>query len=366
MSGSGLGRRGARASRDGTPRELVIAAPRKAALVAYEEPEVGPMQIRVRVEYASPKHGTELSVFRGEDPFSADLFDEEWRLFVQREGPSSGNGEGAVLGNQWVGVIEETGDGVEDFRSGERVCGYGGIRETQLVDPTTAPYLFKVPDGMPWKNALCFDPARFALGGVRDGRIQLGDRVAVFGLGAIGAITAQMARAAGAAFVAAVDPIPKRRRAALDAGADLALDPLTEDVGLELKRATGRVGVDTAVETSGNEQALQSALRGLAYGGTIAFVGWARAFSGSLDLGREAHFNNADLVFSRVASEPVRGHPRWDRRRIADACWGMLASGTVNCGNIIDPVVPFEQAPEAYERYVDRHPERAVKLGVAF
>lgn len=365
MSGHGL-ERAERATRNGTPRELVVAEPRRAALVGYEEPPVGPAQLRVRVEYASPKHGTEISVFRGEDPFAADLFDEDWRLFVAREGPASDNGRATVLGNQWVGTVEEMGENVRDYRVGERLCGYGGIRETQLVDPATAPYLLKVPDGMPWRNALCLDPAQFALGGVRDGGVRLGDRVAVFGLGAIGAIAAQMARAAGAAFVAAIDPIPKRRQAAVEAGADLALDPLNQDVGLELKRATGRAGVDAAIETSGSEQALQQALRGLAYGGTIAFVGWARAFGGALDLGREAHFNNADLVFSRAASEPNRDHPRWDRSRIVAACWEMLASGALDCSRIIDPVVPFEEAPHAYEQYVDRNPERAVKLGVSF
>ncbi|MCD6053667.1 MAG: zinc-binding alcohol dehydrogenase [Rubrobacteraceae bacterium] len=231
------------------------------------------------------------------------------------------------------------------------MCGYGSIREIQVLDAVDDPYLLKVPDSMPWKNALCFDPAQFALGGIRDGHVRLGDRVAVFGLGAIG--------------VAVIDPIEKRRHAALDAGADAAFDPLREDVGLELKRATGRVGVDAAIETSGNEQALQEALRGLAYGGIIAFVGWARAFSGTLDLGREAHFNNASLVFSRASSEPSRDHPRWDRRRIAMSCWRLLATGAIDCERIIDPVVRFDEAPYAYEEYVDRNPQQSVKLGFA-
>jgi threonine dehydrogenase-like Zn-dependent dehydrogenase len=238
------------------PRKLVAVAPRKAALVDYEEPTAGRNQVKVRVEYASPKHGTEVGFFRGDDPFVADLFDDDWRLFLQREPGSqeADNGEGPALGNQWVGVIVEK-------------------------------------------------------------------------------------------------------------GADAAFDPLREDVGLELKRATGRVGVDAAIETSGNEQALQEALRGLAYGGTIAFVGWARAFSGTLDLGREAHFNNASLVFSRASSEPSRDHPRWDRRRIAMSCWRLLATGAIDCERIIDPVVRFDEAPYAYEEYVDRNPQQSVKLG---
>ncbi|MEJ7841620.1 MAG: zinc-binding dehydrogenase [Rubrobacter sp.] len=356
---------GGRAARS---RRLVVAGPRRAELETYDKPRVGPGEIGVRVEYASPKHGTELAVFRGEDPFVADLFDEDWRLFVgrDRDVAAASNGERPALGNQWVGVVEELGGGVEGFRVGDRVCGYGGIQDYHVVGVRRVPYLFEVPEGMSWKNALCFDPAQYALCGVRDGGVRIGDRVAVFGLGAIGAVAAQMAKAAGASFVAAIDPIPKRREAALRAGADAALDPLHQDVGLELKRATGRLGVDCAVETSGNEQALQQALRGLAYGGTIAFVGWARAFSGTLDLSREAHFNNANLVFSRASSEPNRDHPRWDRRRIASACWRMLASGAIDCEGIIDPVVPFEEAAGAYEQYVDRNPERAVKLGVRF
>ena len=92
------------------------------------------------------------------------------------------------------------------FRVGDRVCGYGSIREIQVLDAVDDPYLLKVPDSMPWKNALCFDPAQFALGGIRDGHVRLGDRVAVFGLGAIGAIASQMAKVAGAAYVAVIDP----------------------------------------------------------------------------------------------------------------------------------------------------------------
>jgi threonine dehydrogenase-like Zn-dependent dehydrogenase len=351
------------------PKQLVAVAPRKAALVDYEEPEIGRNQIRVRVEYASPKHGSEVGVFRGEDPFVADLFDEDWRLFLARKKEAARdarNGHGLVLGNQWVGVVVEKGDGVVRFSVGDRVCGYGGIRETQVIDAVDDPFLLLVPEAMPWKSALCLDPAQFALGGIRDGHVRLGDRVAVFGLGAIGAIAAQMARAAGAAYVAVVDPIQKRRDAAVQAGADAAFDPWREDVGLELKRATNRAGVDSAIETSGSEEALQQALRGLAYGGTIAFVGWARAFSGTLDLGKEAHFNNAVLVFSRASSEPNRDHPRWDRRRIANSCWSMLASGAIDCEKIIDPVVNFDEAPGAYEEYVDRNPQKSVKLGIAF
>ncbi|NBD23886.1 zinc-dependent alcohol dehydrogenase [Paenibacillus glycinis] len=351
------------------PKQLLAAAPRKAAIGDYEERQLQPNEVRVKVEHASPKHGSELAGFRGESPHTADYFDEEWNMFLRRE-TSDKETDGGFgrwnLGNQWVGIVTEAGADVSEYAIGERVCGYGGVRETHIVNAVNNYYLKKVPAGMSWKNAVCFDPAQFALGGIRDAHVRAGDRVAIFGLGAIGQIAAQMAKLAGANWVAVIDPIEKRREVAIRAGADAGYDPVNQDVGLELKKATGKLGVDVIIETSASEFALQQALRGLAYGGTIAFVGWARAFKGGLDLGREAHFNNAKIVFSRACSEPNPDHPRWSWRRLEDVCWDMLLKGKLDCEEIINPVVPFLESADGYEQYVDQRPDLSIKLGVNF
>jgi len=349
-------------------RQLVAVQPHKAAIGEYEDRSIQPNEVKVQIEFASPKHGSELAGFRGESPHMDDYYDEEWHTFLPRpEHEKKGIEFGKWnLGNQWVGIVTEVGSDVKDYQPGDRVCGYGGIRETQIVNAVDNFYLLKMPEEMSWKSAVCFDPAQFALGGIRDSHLRAGDRVAIVGLGAIGQLAAQMARLAGASYVAVVDPIESRRAVALQAGADAAFDPINEDVGLELKKATGKLGVDVIIETSANEMALQQALRGLAYGGTIAYVGWARPFKGGLDLGREAHFNNAKIVFSRACSEPNPDYPRWSWRRIEETCWKMLSEGKLNCEDIIRPVVPFEDCAEGYELYVDRFPEQSVKLGVKF
>ena len=60
--------------------------------------------------------------------------------------------------------------------------------------------------------------------------------------------------------------------------------------------------------TSGYADALQSALRGgLAYGGTISCVAFAKPFAEGFNLEREAHFNNAKIVFSRRAASRKPG-----------------------------------------------------------
>jgi threonine dehydrogenase-like Zn-dependent dehydrogenase len=349
-------------------KQLVAAAPRKAAIVEVGEASTGPKEVKVQLTFASPKHGSELAAFRNESPHFNEYYDAEWRTFLPRETPEEKEGPFGTwnLGNQWVGMVTEIGAEVTDFEVGDRVCGYGGIRERHLVRAVDNYYLKKMPASMPWKNAVCFDPAQFALGGIRDSHIRLGDAVAVIGLGAIGQLSAQMAKLAGASYVAVVDPIALRREAAMRSGADAAFDPTAVDVGLELKKATNKRGVDVVIETSANEAALQHGLRGLAYGGTIAYVGWARPFRGGMDWGKEAHFNNAKIVFSRACSEPNPDHPRWSWRRIEDECWSLLSTGLLQCEDIVYPVVPFAEAAEGYEIYVDRQPELSIKLGVSF
>jgi threonine dehydrogenase-like Zn-dependent dehydrogenase len=347
------------------PRELVAVAVRTPVLREYADEPLGAGEIRVRTEFGAPKHGTELHIYRGDHLPDGQYWDSEQRLVLPRV--RAGSDFPQPLGNIAVGVVTEVGPGVEGVAPGDRVAGYGPLRETQrwVWGRGGATRVRRMPEGMAWQAAVCLDPVAVALGGVRDGKVRLGDRVAVFGLGAIGLMAVQLARLAGATWVAASDPIAARRDVALATGADLVIDPAAEDAGLAIRRATGNAGVDVAIETSGAAQGLHQALRGLAFGGTLAVLAVYNEFRGGLNLGHEAHRNRPVLVFPRAESEPHYDHPRWDHRRLADTAWALLASGRVRCEPVVQPVVSFEEVVEAY-REIDRHPERSVKLGVRF
>jgi threonine dehydrogenase-like Zn-dependent dehydrogenase len=346
------------------PQRLIAKEPRVCTYESYEDIPLRVNEVRVQTEYASPKHGSELPAFSGDSPHLNENYDKEWTAFLPKALDSAGF-SAHIPGNQFVGIVTEIGSEVTRFAIGDRVCGYGAIAQTQVLSEDHR-NLFAVPESMSWKNAVCYDPAQYALSAIRDGQVRLGDRVAVFGLGAIGALAVQMAKLAGASFVAAIDPLDRRRLAALQTGADLAIDPLSEDAGLRLKQETSKLGVDVVIDTSAHPTALQAALRGIAWSGNIVYAGWARPFAAGLDLGKEAHFNLPNLIFSRAVSEPGRDHPRWTFRRIELTCWDMLQGKALDCESIVDPVVPFLQSAAAYERYVDRHPEESVKMGVAF
>lgn len=349
-------------------KKLVCTEPRVAALVEYEDRAILSNEVKVKVEFAAPKHGTELADFRGTTPFIDGKYDPEWQVFAQRE---ENEPRGIVygdlpLGNMFVGTIIEAGADVTEYAVGDRVCSYGPIKETQIVNAVDNYKLRKMSKDASAKNAVCYDPAQFALGAVRDSNVRAGDNVVVIGLGAIGQIAIQLAKRAGASVVIGVDPIEKRRVIAQKHGADYALDPMTGDVGMEIKKLTDKLGADAIIETSGSVHALQSALKGLAYGGTIAYAAFAKPFPQGLWLGQEAHFNYGKIIFSRACSEPNPEYPRWSRKRIENVCWELLMNGYLDCEDIIDPIVNFEESAEGFSHYVDQHPDESIKLGVNF
>lgn len=348
-------------------KKLICTEPHVAKIAEYEDRPLGSDEVRVKVDFASPKHGTEMADFAGKTPFIDGKFDAEWQIFVER-GKDEPRGiiyGDLPLGNMFVGHIIECGEDVKEFKVGDRVSSYGPIKETQIVKAVNNYKLRKMKETDSALNAVCYDPAQFALGAIRDGNVRPGDDVAVFGLGAIGLIGVQIAAKLGARVIA-FDPIERRREVALKCGAYAAFDSTKVDAGLKIKELTNKRGADVIFESSGNVYALQSAFKGLAYGGTIAYGAFAKPFPAGLWLGEEAHFNNAKVVFTRACSEPNPDYPRWNRKRIEDVCWDMLMNGYLDCSDIIYPIVDFAQSDKAFCHYVDQHPEESIKLGVTF
>src|SRR5687768_4194827 len=110
------------------PRELIARAPRTPELRPYDEPELGPAQIRIKTEFASPKHGTELVAYRNE-PAAGRPYSGTWGAVM--DSTVGGATFPRRLGNMAVGTVIETGGEVSRFRDGDRVFGHFPIRETQ-------------------------------------------------------------------------------------------------------------------------------------------------------------------------------------------------------------------------------------------
>ena len=238
------------------PRELVAVAPRQPVLREYEDGPVPADSVRIQVEFGAPqtRHRTDGVLRIQQRKFS----DGTWE-YVRRK------------------KLLKSGTMLKVSLLGKRVTSHGHLKETHTW---RAGSVLKMPDQMSWKEAVCYDPLHFAMSAIRDGKVRVGERVAVFGLGAIGLMTVQMARVAGADFVAAVDPLERRRKVAEKTGAELVIDPTACNVGEVLKEATGGLGVDVAVETSAIYEALDDALRSVTFEGTIVYAGRSESMYG--------------------------------------------------------------------------------------
>jgi len=92
------------------------------------------------------------------------------------------------------------------------------------------------------------------------------------GCGPIGLLLIQVLRAAGAGLIAAFDPLPHRRAAAMRSGASAALDPAGIQAPADLREVTGE-GADVAFEMAGTGEAVPLAMMAARPGGRVVLGG---------------------------------------------------------------------------------------------
>lgn len=345
-------------------RELVTLEPRKIGYLPYEDRDPAGDEVLVETTVSGIKHGTELNMYRGTLPFAEELFDLDARLFrpprpEEKIAPFFPH----TMGSWAAGVVRRVGPAVRSLRPGDAVHGEWKHRET-VIKPEGV--LYRIPPGVDGETMVFSDPARFALAAVHDAQIKLGDRVAIFGMGAIGLLAVQMARLNGALHVLAVDPIARRRELALQVGAQAALDPSADDVGLVIKEASGGQGVDVALEISGVYSALQHAIRCVRREGLVVTASYYGDAVGRVDLAREWHHNRVTMR----SSMPVWGcshrcYPLWDMERLERTAIALLEQGHLAVEPLIGARIPFARAAEAYT-LIDQSPADAVKVVLTY
>lgn len=193
---------------------------------------------------------------------------------------------GTVLGHEFAGEIVETGKNVSAFKAGDRVsvdpnklCGEcafcksgighfcekmngigttvnGGFAEYCAVPVSQ---LYRLPDALPFTQAAFSEPVSCCLHGIELCGISAGDTVMVIGGGPIGMLMLQLARLSGAAACVMLEPVESKRRLAERLGADLTVDPLTEDVPAVLEQnGIGRIAA--VIECVGRPETMEQAI----------------------------------------------------------------------------------------------------------
>lgn len=201
-----------------------------------------------------------------------------------------------VLGHEYAGVVEEVGASVRGLAPGDAVaidpniyCGacvacrdgkkqfcahlqaLGVTRDGGFAQMNIAPaaQCFKLSERLSFQEGAMAEPLACCLHGVDAAGIRPGDTVCVIGGGAIGLLMVQLARLSGASCVILSEPVELRRRVGLSVGADLAVDPLHDDLPGRVRAASGKSGADVVIECVGNTAATRSAFEAAGFGATV-------------------------------------------------------------------------------------------------
>jgi len=209
-----------------------------------------------------------------------------------------------ILGHEVAGEIEQVGEGVKNYSSGDRIvvhhhvscqtCYYC-LRGDQTLcqefpksnlDPCGfAEYfrvpeknvakgaVFRIPDDMSYEEAAFAEPTGCCIRGLDRLGIEEEDSVLIIGAGPAGLTHTQLLRASGARPIIAVDIIESRLEKAKEFGADEALNASDRDLHRQVLDATEGRGMDSVIVASGSLKAIQSAFPMVRKGGKILLFG---------------------------------------------------------------------------------------------
>ncbi len=318
-------------------RQVVFTDVRQVAFENAETPQVGPGQILVRTTRTAISTGTELTMLMADFPEGS-----KWDQITNFP---------FTPGYCHAGVVEEVGEGVEDFAPGDRVCS--GAKHAAWVS-LPADAAFAIPDGVSDEEAALWMLGRIAFNGVRRGRLEMGECVVVYGLGLIGLFAAQLARLDGARPVIGVDLSPLRRRFAEEAGVDLVLDGEADDIPAAVEEATKGRMADCIFELTGVASLIPREMDLLHRQGRIVIVSSPRGKT-EFDFHDYVNSPSHTIIGAHNASHPQHEtwYNQWTAARNTELLLDLMAAGEVQMGHTITHRFAAHDAPEAYEMLMD-------------
>jgi 2-desacetyl-2-hydroxyethyl bacteriochlorophyllide A dehydrogenase len=314
-------------------RAAVIDRPGTMSIVDATAPEPGPGQIQVRLG-GSGVCGSNLPVWEGRPWFNYPL-------------------PPGAPGHEGWGHIERLGDGVTQFTVGMPVAllSQRAFAEIDVADAThvvpISPGLVSQP--FPAEAIAC------AVNVMRRANLWNGQRVAVVGVGFLGAVLVRLAALAGAQVTAIT-----RRRFALDVATSLGAthqvdltDPATTIA--QAKATNGQREFDVVFEVTGLQAPLDIASQLTATRGRLVIAGYHQDGLRQIDM----------QLWNWRGIDVINAHERDDRVYVEGMreAARLVESGALPLDDLITHVYPIEEAAEAFKRAVER-PDGFLKAAV--
>ncbi|HSN25129.1 MAG TPA: zinc-binding alcohol dehydrogenase, partial [Kofleriaceae bacterium] len=272
------------------------------------------------------------------------------------------------LGYSAAGRVVAVGDGCEGFTVGDAVaCAGAGFANHAELIWVPQNLVAKLPAGVSFEDASFATIGAIALQGIRQAEAQLGETIAVIGLGLIGQLTVQLLRAAGCRVVG-VDVDPWKVELARQHGADLALARDADVVAQTFALTDGR-GADAVIITAAAPNNDPVVLAGdlardrahvVIVGAVPLDVPRSPFYEKELDVRMSRSYGPGryDRGYEEKGLEYPVGYVRWTENRNMQAFLHSIAAGQLKLGALITHRVPLADAGRAYDLVAGEISER--------
>ncbi|MBC8334521.1 MAG: bi-domain-containing oxidoreductase [Anaerolineales bacterium] len=265
--------------------------------------------------------------------------------------------EPMALGYSSAGTIVELGEKMDGFHVGQRVaCAGGGyaVHAEYAVVPRNL--LALIPDELDFESAAFATLGAIALHGFRLAEPNLGENVAVIGIGLLGLMTMQIAAAAGCRVIG-IDIDPKRVKLAEQFGISACSRDQAEAAVQAFTANRGADSVIICADTPSNDPVTLAGQIARDRANIVATGAVGLDFPRKIYFEKELSFINSrsygpgryDASYEEGGADYPIGFVRWTEGRNLEAVVDLLAGGKLQVESLITHRLPIERADEAYE-----------------
>ncbi len=319
-------------------------------------PEVGPDDILVRA--------------RACGICSGDIM--PW--YIRRKAP-------LVLGHEPVGVVEEAGAAVRDFRPGDRVFVHhhapcfecaacrrgeyvqcptwratnirpGGMAEFFLVGAANQRDTLRLPEGVADADGVLVEPAACVVKSLRRSGLRPGETILIIGLGIMGMMHAKLARHLGAGMVIGADLFERRAARAKELGADHGLVVSGDNLVEQVREITHGAMADVVIVGPGTSKAIATGIAAAGKGATVVQFTATPPEDELIIKPHDLYFNETRLIPSYSCG------PEETREALR-----LVERGVISAADLVTHRFPLARIVEAYA--TAQKPE-ALKVIVTF
>ena len=351
----------------------VFAVEGKAKVLDVAEPELRPGEVLVSTAFSVVSSGTEMHIIHstadpatvGEDTYPSPRSPRppqlrtrgvDWRFPEPRtQVPGT-----ASVGYSLSGTVIAVSPEVTDLRPGDRVACSGNqcaVHAERVAVPRNL--VARVPPNIGLDQAAFVTLGSIAMTGLRRAECQFGETIVVYGLGLLGLLTTQIARAAGL-YVLGLDVDDRRVRHAAIVGATRAINPLTTEPVAAILEMTDGFGADAVILTIATpaSEPLNLAFDMCRMRARVVGVGLfgmeinrGKMYARDVTLVPSIAYGTGryDTVYEEGNIDFNIGYGRWTENRNQAAFLRLLSEGRVSLDGLAPVRIPIGEAEKGYE-----------------